>query len=319
MNTRIGTDTDEAAYHLKRGGLVAIPTETVYGLAANALEARSVVKIFEAKNRPGFDPLIVHIGRLEQIFELARSFPREAARLTEKFWPGPLTIILKKRSIIPELVTSGLDTVGIRMPSHELTQELLEKLPFPLAAPSANPFGYISPTSAEHVAAQLGDKVDYILDGGVCSVGVESTIISFEEKVPEILRLGGLEVDEIRRYVKNFKIRTASSDNPAAPGMLTGHYSPRTPLVIGDINDLRKKYSDKKVCFLSFSTNYFEIEGEILSKKGNLNEAARNLFAAMRRLDASDCEVILAESFPEKGLGMAINDRLRRAAAPKTA
>lgn len=319
MNTRTGTDTEEAAYHLKRGGLVAIPTETVYGLAANAMDSRAVVKIFEAKNRPGFDPLIVHIGKLEQIFELAQSFPREAARLTEKFWPGPLTIILKRRSIIPELVTSGLDTVGIRMPSHELTQELLEKLPFPLAAPSANPFGYISPTSAEHVAEQLGDKVDYILDGGTCRVGVESTIISFENHIPKILRLGGLEVDEIRRYVKKFEIQTTSTDNPAAPGMLTGHYSPRTPLVIGPVEELRQKFADKKPCFLSFTEEHVDLPGEVLSESGDLSEAARNLFAAMRRLDASDCEVILTDFFPEKGLGMAINDRLRRAAAPKIA
>lgn len=316
MKARIGTDIDEAAYHLKRGGLVAIPTETVYGLAANALEASSVVKIFEAKNRPGFDPLIVHIGRFEQIAELATEFPKGASKLTEAIWPGPLTIILPKRPIVPEIVTSGLPTVGIRMPAHELTLDLLSTLPFPLAAPSANPFGYISPTTAQHVADQLGETVDYILDGGPCSVGVESTIISFETKPPRVLRLGGLEIQSLKEHLKQFEVSTNSGDNPTAPGMLTGHYAPATPVVIGDPIELSKSFGSRKCCVLSFRNKYDQ-PGEVLSEAGDLREAARNLFAALRRLDGQDCEVIIAEKVPEEGLGQAINDRLKRAAASR--
>jgi len=316
VKANIGTDLEEASFHLKRGGLVAIPTETVYGLAANALNASAVVKIFEAKKRPGFDPLIVHIGRYEQIAELAESFPQSAARLTEAFWPGPLTLILPKRPLIPDIVTSGLSTVGIRMPAHRLTLELLSMLPFPLAAPSANPFGYISPTTADHVAEQLGDKIDYILDGGPCEVGVESTIISFEMLKPKILRVGGLDISDVKKHIQHFEVSTSSTDNPSAPGMLTGHYAPKKPIVIGDIEELLTTYSDRKLCVLSFKKE-FELQGEVLSSKGDLREAARNLFAAMRRLDSCKCDLIVAEKVPEEGLGLAINDRLKRAAASR--
>ncbi len=313
MKAIIGTDPEEAAYHLQRGGLVAIPTETVYGLAANALDPSAVVKIFEAKHRPGFDPLIVHIDRFEQIAELATQFPAEAMKLTEYYWPGPLTIILPKRPIVPDLVTSGLQTVGIRMPAHPMTQELLSLLRFPLAAPSANPFGYVSPTTAEHVADQLGDKVDYILDGGPCQVGVESTIISFADSPPKVLRLGGLELSQIRKLIKEFEVSQHSSDNPVAPGMLSAHYSPKKKVIIGNLPKLVKTYSDENICYLSFQDEY-DFPGQVLSRKGDLQEAAHNLFAALRKLDEEKCEIILAELVPERGLGRAINDRIRRAA-----
>jgi L-threonylcarbamoyladenylate synthase len=313
VKAQIGQDIEKAVKILQAGGLVAIPTETVYGLAANAFDAAAVLKIFEAKNRPSFDPLIVHIGDIERLSDVASFIPTVAQELTQKFWPGPLTVVLPKKDSVPELVTSGLQSVGIRMPAHPLTQELLSLLPFPLAAPSANPFGYISPTSAEHVAEQLGDKVDYILDGGPSSVGVESTIVSFEKEVTQVLRWGGLELEEIESYLGTFESLNQSSDNPSAPGMLSSHYAPRKKLIIGELDELMIRYAEHDFVYLSFKKT-FPVPGEVLSQAGNLREAARNLFAAMRRLDAGEGNLILAERVPNEGLGRAINDRLIRAA-----
>lgn len=313
MKAQIGQDIERASEVLENGGLVAIPTETVYGLAANALDPEAVLRIFQAKNRPSFDPLIVHISRFSQLNGLAESMPESARLITNEFWPGPLTIVLPKKETIPDLVTSGLPSVGIRMPAHPLTQELLSRLPFPLAAPSANPFGYISPTTAKHVADQLGDQVDYILDGGPSGVGVESTIVSFETEIPSILRWGGLELEQLKLFLGNFESSKQSSDNPTAPGMLSSHYAPRKRVIIGQIDDLIKKYSDESCAFLSFETSY-NLPGEVLSETGDLKEAAQNLFAALRRLDATNCDLILTEQVPEIGLGRAINDRLKRAA-----
>jgi L-threonylcarbamoyladenylate synthase len=313
VKAEIGTDLEKATEILKNGGLVAIPTETVYGLAANATNSEAVLKIFEAKNRPSFDPLIVHIGSVEKLAKLVSSFPIQARELTKEFWPGPLTIVLPKKKGVPDLVTSGLQTLGIRMPAHPLTQQLLSLLPFPLAAPSANPFGYISPTTAQHVAEQLGDKVDYILDGGPSVVGVESTIVSFEGEVPQILRWGGLELEQIKPFLNIFDISQQSSDNPSAPGMLSSHYSPRKRMIIGELDELIKKHIEKDCSYLSFQKSY-NMPGEALSSRGDIREAARNLFAAMRRLDSTKGNLILAELVPDTGLGRAINDRLKRAA-----
>jgi L-threonylcarbamoyladenylate synthase len=199
------------------------------------------------------------------------------------------------------------------MPSHKLTQDLLSLLPFPLAAPSANPFGYISPTSAEHVADQLGDKVDYILDGGPSSVGVESTIISFEREIPQILRWGGLALEEIQRFLGVFDSSNQSSDNPSAPGMLSSHYAPSKKVLIGNLEELINSHSDEDCSYLSFQQTY-SMPGEVLSQSGDVKEAARNLFAALRRLDDASGSLILTELVPNRGLGRAINDRLKRAA-----
>jgi L-threonylcarbamoyladenylate synthase len=313
VKAEIGTNLEKAARILKNGGLVAIPTETVYGLAANALDTEAVLKIFQAKNRPSFDPLIVHIARLSQLNELASSIPDSAKTLIKEFWPGPLTVVLPKNDIVPDLVTSGLPSVGIRMPSHPLTHELLSLLPFPLAAPSANPFGYISPTTAQHVAEQLGDRVDYILDGGPSAVGVESTIVSFEGEVPQILRWGGLELEQLKPFLGTFDSSQQSSDNPSAPGMLSSHYAPRKRVIIGELDELIKKHIEKDCSYLSFQKPY-DIPGEVLSSTGDIREAARNLFAAMRRLDSTKGDLILTELVPDTGLGRAINDRLKRAA-----
>src|SRR5688572_28570624 len=207
----IGKDINKAKSLLENGELVAIPTETVYGLAGNALRSSSVTKIFDVKNRPQFDPLIVHVPDMEHAERYATQIPKQAKVLASHFWPGPLTLLLKRKSTIPDLVTSGLDTVGIRCPNHPLTRELLTSLPFPLAAPSANPFGYVSPTRPEHVQDQLGDKIPYILDGGVCPVGIESTIVGFENDIPIVHRLGGLTLEKIESIVGKVRVQINSS------------------------------------------------------------------------------------------------------------
>lgn len=315
----IGKDIDKAKSLLKGGGLVAIPTETVYGLAGNALNPESVALIFETKNRPSFDPLILHTSSIDRVEEFVSDFPEKLKILAENFWPGPLTLLLPRKPIVPDLVTSGLDRVAVRVPKHPLALTLLESLDFPLAAPSANPFGYISPTKPEHVEAQLGEKISYILDGGDCEVGLESTIVGLKEDEIVIYRLGGLEISEIEKFVGPVKIIDLSSSNPSAPGQLESHYAPRKPFVLGQLKSLVKENLDKKTDFsvLSFSDFFPEISPEnqiALSAERSFHEAAKNLFSAMRKLDEGNSSVILAELLPNEGLGRAINDRLKRAA-----
>lgn len=313
--SKIGIDIEKAKQILQQGGLVAIPTETVYGLAANALDKDSVLKIFEAKNRPHFDPLIVHTDSIEKAGNYVSHFPQWAQKLAKAFWPGPLTLLLPKNAIVPDLVTSGLPNVAIRIPNHALTLKLLKSLDFPLAAPSANPFGYVSPTKAEHVAAQLQDKVGYILDGGDCEVGIESTIVGEEEGKIIIYRLGGLAVEEIEQIVGKIELRINQSSNPKAPGMLKSHYAPKKPLFIGDVSELLKKHTGKRIGVISFTKDHGAKHlQKVLSERGDLKEAAHNLFSALRELDASDAEIIIAEKLPDSFLGRAINDRLQRAA-----
>lgn len=314
MQTAVGSDIRLARKFLEAGELVGIPTETVYGLAANGLDSVAVAKIFEAKKRPSFDPLILHIGGLEMIRELTEDVPQVALDLADVFWPGPLTLILPKSGKIPDLVTSGLSTVGIRMPNHPLTIELLQSISFPLAAPSANLFGYVSPTTAQHVVKQMGSKIPYVLDGGPCDVGVESTIIDVTGDHAVLLRKGGIASEEIARITGKLEIQTAGTSNPKAPGMLTSHYSPGKPFIVGNPKELAGEYKDSKVCVLGFQSSQ-GYPGKILSETGDLREAAKNLFAHMRDLDESDCDLIIAEAVPDKGLGMAINDRLRRASS----
>ncbi|HLT80137.1 MAG TPA: L-threonylcarbamoyladenylate synthase [Cyclobacteriaceae bacterium] len=312
----IGTDINKAAALLKSGNLVAIPTETVYGLAGNALDVEAVSRIFAVKNRPRFDPIIVHVTGLDQAAHHTTVIPEGAAALAEAFWPGPLTLLLKKNETIPDLVTAGMPHVGIRVPAHPLTQQLLEQLPFPLAAPSANPFGYISPTRPEHVNEQLGDRIGYILDGGPCSVGIESTIIGFDEKGQAILyRLGGLSLSSIEALVGKVVMRTSASSDPRAPGQLKSHYAPAKPFVVGDLNKLLRNQNVNEVAVLSFSKSYDVPHQFVLSPQGNVEEAARNLFTAMRTLEKMPVKLIVAEFVPDEGLGKAINDRLTRAAA----
>lgn len=314
MQTQISSNIHKAASLLQAGEIVAIPTETVYGLAGNALDTDALVKIFEAKNRPFFDPLIVHTSSLEKVYQLVKEIPEPLLKLAKQFWPGPLTLLLPKNSLVPDLVTSGLTSVGIRIPRQTLTLQLLEILNFPLAAPSANPFGYVSPTNASHVFQQLQGKIPFILDGGECMVGLESTIVGMENDQVTIFRLGGLSVETIEKTVGPVKLRLQQGDSPQAPGMLSSHYAPHKPIIIGNIEQNLINYTHLKVGIISFKTIFPNVKYcKTLSVKGNLGEAAQHLFAAMRELDNNDIDLILSEKFPDEGLGKAINDRLNRA------
>ena len=320
---QVGTDIQKASTYLQQGQLVAIPTETVYGLAGNALDVKAVSSIFETKNRPSFDPLILHVASLEQVNPFVSSFPEKLKRLAEAFWPGPLTVLLPRQATVPDLVTSGLDRVAVRVPNHPLTLALLAQLDFPLAAPSANPFGYISPTQAAHVEAQLGTQIPYILDGGACAVGLESTIVGMEGEQVVIYRLGGLELSKIESLVGPVTVQAHSTSNPSAPGQLASHYAPRKPFLVGELNELVPKLIQEGKAFgvLSFSTHFPALPSDrefVLSPSQDLQEAAQRLFMGMRLLDESDAAVIVAEFVPEIGLGRAINDRLKRAAAQPT-
>ena len=314
----IGHNIDIAATLLKKGEAVAIPTETVYGLAANALNTSAVAKIFQIKQRPTFDPLIIHLSSFEKVYDYVLEVPEIFEELAKKFMPGPLTLLLRKKDIIPDLVTAGSPYVAVRIPSHNVTKSLLDMVDFPLAAPSANPFGYISPTTAQHVADQLGNRVYYILDGGSCDVGLESTIIGMNENGDiEVLRKGGLSIESIQEVVGNIIIRDISSSNPEAPGMLTSHYAPKVPLILTDLSQLNKVSDINRTGIISFRNFLPTIPTKhqiVLSPSGNFMDAARNLFKGMRYLDGCDLDIIYAELAPEEDLGIAINDRLRRAA-----
>jgi len=306
----------QAAATIKRGGIVAFPTETVYGLGADAFNPLSVARIFEVKKRPYFDPLIVHVAKPADVERLIREIPSNAKKLIERIWPGPLTVVLLKKENVPDIVTAGLPTVGIRMPNHSMALSLIEKADCPIAAPSANPFGYLSPTTAEHVREQLGDQIDLILDGGPCPVGVESTIVSFSEGKPRLLRSGGASLEEIESIIGRVEISPIEEGRPSAPGMLPKHYAPRTPIVLDWSKKELDSYRGKKIGLLAFQEpkNFSKFhQVEVLSKKGDFREAAANLFSAIRRLDALNLDLILAEAVPEVGLGRAIMDRLRRA------
>lgn len=316
----IGIDIDKAAAFLKKGKLVAIPTETVYGLAANALDENAVRSIYEVKNRPLHNPLILHLADKNELLKYVEEIPTIAHQLMEQFCPGPLTFLLPKTEKVPSIITHGLPRVAVRIPNHPMALKLLKKLPFPLAAPSANPSGYISPTQAQHVQNQIGDKISYILDGGNCEQGIESTIIGFKKEEVIIYRLGAIAIEEIEKITPKISIYLREENNPNAPGMLLKHYSPRTPFILTeDINQSIKENTGKRIGLLLFAPLQFTITPtitqKILSDKGDMKEAAAQLYAAMHELDARSLDVIIAERFPKHGIGKAINDRLERAAA----
>ncbi|MGC1274100.1 MAG: L-threonylcarbamoyladenylate synthase [Planctomycetaceae bacterium] len=318
MAAATGTDVSLAGRLLREGGLVAFGTETVYGLGANALDALAVARVFEAKNRPHFDPLIVHLADRGRVGDVAATFPPIASQLADAFWPGPLTLVLPKRSVVPDLVTSGRSTVAVRVPAPETTRSLLAEAGVPVAAPSANPFGRISPTTAAHVAEQLGDEVDYIFDCGPCAVGIESTVVDLTGSVPILLRPGGVTLESLQEAVGRVEQLTNASDGPQrAPGMLSRHYSPRTRLVIAQDPAPVTGRAGLLAFHPDVSTTGFD-RVEVLSITGDLAEAAVNFFAALRRLDAANLDLIVATPFPEVGLGRALNDRLRRAAAAES-
>ncbi len=319
----IGTDIETAIAVLQSGNLVAIPTETVYGLAGNALNAFTVSRIFEVKDRPFFDPLIIHIPHFSSIAQYAEMpFPGDL-RLLEKVWPGPLTYLAPKKNIIPDLVTAGSPLVALRVPNQPLTLQLLQKIDFPLAAPSANPFGYVSPTCASHVANQLGGKIEYILDGGECSIGIESTIVGRIEGKLVVFRLGGLSLEELEdlSMEKVAEVRRSSS-KPDAPGMLSLHYAPHCKLyVLESPIPLAQNIDTEETAWLGFGTlpDMLSNKAKVLwlSKSGDTNEAARNVFRVLRQLDEQGFQRAHVLLLPEEGLGRAVNDRLIRAAAKR--
>ncbi|MDA8425086.1 MAG: L-threonylcarbamoyladenylate synthase [Treponema sp.] len=317
---------------LAAGGIVGLPTETVYGLGADAFNTRAVARVFEAKARPSFDPLIVHIASLDQVETVAQGGGRVARTLMERLWPGPLTLILPRRPEVPDLVTSGLPTVAVRLPAHPLARAIIAYSGTAVAAPSANPFGYLSPTRAEHVARLLGDKVDLIVDGGPCGVGVESTVLDVTVDPPVVLRPGGMAVEAIEELIGRVRLGGTGSAPPVpvSPGQLDSHYAPRTPLFLfreGELAERRVEAVARgrgagRAAALLFdeaarrrlgaaAAGFAEIR--VLSPSGDTVEAAAELFARLHELDALGLDSIWAERAPDRSLGRAINDRLHKA------
>jgi L-threonylcarbamoyladenylate synthase len=316
MVTTTGNSIETAALWLNSNEVVAIPTETVYGLASNALSEEAVLRIFKAKNRPHFNPLIIHSFSWQNMERYIRNIPKDALKIAESFSPGPVTFLLEKSDLIPDLVTAGHAKVAVRIPNHPLTLQLLKMLDFPLAAPSANRFGYVSPTSAEHVLQGLNGFIPYILDGGNCAIGIESTIVDFEDDDVIVRRKGGISSEAISRVIgKQVILRTHASEHPVAPGQLKSHYATVTPLKTGNPAELIQQYQASKVALIEFGNPvnervFFRVN---LSPSANVDEAARNLFSMMRQTDHCGADVILASLLPETGLGAAVNDRLKRA------
>lgn len=314
--TEIGVDILRAKQLLDNEEIVAIPTETVYGLAANAYSEIAINKIYFAKNRPRSNPLIIHVGSKENIYELTKYINEKAELLIEKFMPGPITLLLPKKKLIPDIVTSGLPNVAIRMPAHPIATKLLEQLDYPLAAPSANPFGYISPTTAQHVYCQMDTKIPFILDGGQCTAGIESTIIGFKSDIPVIYRLGSLNISDIEDIVGPVIINSDTRQT-LSPGMLKKHYSPRTPLLLTkSIDEALNKYAGKNIGLLTYDSCSLMLPEEhqiVLGKSTNMSLIAYNLYSAMHSMDAAGYDLIIVNRLPDEGIGKSINNRLTRA------
>jgi len=308
------TSVSEAARLLKEGEVVAIPTETVYGLAGNAFEPKALAKIFAAKERPTFDPLIVHIADIAQLTDIAKDIPDSAYKLAEAYWPGPMTIILPKKDCIPDLCTSALPSVAVRFPSHPIAQAIIKESGLPLAAPSANLFKHVSPTTAEHVAAQLADRIAGIVDGGPCSVGVESSIISLVGE-PTVMRPGAITPEMFKAILGEVKIKESTSkpgQPMLAPGQCDTHYRPQVPLYYGEVP---AGYTlPEHTVRIAFGTQTGPIPATVnLSATGDMVEATSKLYAFMHDLDKSEYDLILVDPIPNTGVGMALNDRLKRA------
>lgn len=318
FDTQIGNDISVAKQLLDNEEIVAIPTETVYGLAANAFSEKAIRKVYETKNRPQNNPLIVHVGSKEKLYQLTKNISDKASLLIDHFMPGPLTILLPKNELIGDFVTSGLPEVAIRIPAHPLTAALLSVTDYPLAAPSANPFGYISPTNAVHVFEQMQSKIPYILDGGQCNRGIESTIIGFRNGVPVLYRAGSVTVDAIESLIGQVTLNT-DTRKKVAPGMFKKHYSPHTPLIVTeDVAVVMAENEGKKIGIIThndYQPGYPTQHQIILGKSGNMAEVAHNLYSAMHKMDASGYDLIIVKKLPEADLGIAINEKLERAAA----
>ncbi|WP_299115700.1 L-threonylcarbamoyladenylate synthase [uncultured Winogradskyella sp.] len=313
----ISKDISKAVALLNQEELVAIPTETVYGLAGNIYSKKAITSIFETKQRPRFNPLIVHIPSLDYLEKIVDYIPEKAKLLANAFWPGPITLVLKKKNTIPDIITAGKDTVAVRVPNHPTTLELLNQLSFPLAAPSANPFNRISPTKAVHVEDYFKEKIKMVLDGGPCKSGIESTIIGFENDEPIIYRLGSTPIEDLENIVGKIAIKNKKDIAPDAPGMLERHYAPKTKTILTDnLQKAIKDYKGRRIGLLLYDDllNDEIIDFKIvLSKEKNLQEAASKLYDALHQLDKEDLDIIIAERLPDFGLGKSINDRLSRA------
>ena len=316
LNDMITNSINQAVNLLQNENVVAIPTETVYGLAGNIFSEIAIKKIFEIKKRPSFNPLIVHLDSIRSLEKVAKNIPKEAYLLANHFWPGPLTMIFDKQDTVSKLVTGGKDTVAVRIPNHPVALELLKKVGFPLAAPSANPFKSISPTSAKHVEKYFEKEQLLILDGGECQKGIESTIIGFDKEGIVLYRLGSLAVESIEKVVGPVRFFTNQDLAPIAPGMLSKHYAPATPFILtANLGEVVEKNKGKKIGIIRFQEEWVmdNHHVEVLSKNGNLEEATRKLYAILHHLDEMDLDLIIAEPFPNYGLGKSINDRLTRA------
>jgi L-threonylcarbamoyladenylate synthase len=301
---------------IRAGGLTVFPTETVYGLGADALNAEAVVKIFEAKERPFQDPLISHVCDRAQVVPMVSELPERAVKLMDAFWPGPLTLVLPKSRIVPDVVTGGNPTVAVRMPRHPLALELIRQAGTPIAAPSANTFGKTSPTTAQHVKDQLAGKFDAIIDGGACRVGVESTVLSLVGDVPVLLRPGGVTIEEIESVIGKISVKAPERELVFdSPGMFPSHYAPVTPMIM--VDDPSVYAHETNVAIMLFKPSEVEYAGTVfvLSQDGDARSAAAKLYQTMRRIDELHYRLIIAQRLPDSGLGIAVNDRMSRAAA----
>jgi len=324
-----------AASVIRRGDVVAFPTETVYGLGADALNPDAVMKVFKAKNRPADDPLIVHVAIKEDVYRLARSVPKAAERLMAQFWPGPLTLVLKRSRLVPNITVAGLDTIAIRMPKNEVALALIRESMTPISAPSANLFGKPSPTTAEHVINDLSGRIDLILDAGPTEIGVESTVIDMTTPIPQILRPGGTPYEKLKSIlgevelhpiaIANRKVRVVKA---RSPGMKHRHYAPDAEMVVveGEFDKVVRRVQElvslyvaegKKVGILSTDENLSNYKADVvksLGSRNNMATIAKNLFKLLREFDKEKVDIIIAEGIPTQGLGLAVMNRLRRAA-----
>lgn len=320
-----------AAEEIKKGNLVAFPTETVYGLGADALNEKAVAKIFQAKGRPFIDPLITHIADIKELYKLSEQVSPVALKLAKVFWPGPLTLVLRKSKLVSDIITAGLDTVAIRMPEDNIALSLIREAKTPIVAPSANLFGRISPTTAQHVAEDLDGKIEMIIDGGKTKVGVESTVLDITISPVQVLRAGGISLEKLQEVIGQVKISKELEEGFRSPGMLNSHYSPQARLILAEekgefqIEEVRRltieyKAQGFKVGIMAKEENkdkYRGFEVKVIGKGSELNICATNLFSILRSFDKEGFEIIIAEGVEEQGLGLAIMERLRKAAAHK--
>jgi len=297
----ITKDLSIALKHLRQGDVIGMPTETVYGLAGNAFDANAIQKIYSIKQRPATNPLIVHVGSIQQAETFVKEFPEPLRQLAQAFWPGPLTLLLKKSDRIPDVVTAGSDRVAIRIPNHPLTIELLNQLDFPLVAPSANPYTRISPTNAQQVDQYFGDQIPVVLDGGACEKGLESTIAGWEDGQVIVYRLGSLSIEQLESVVGTVCIRNQGEKVLLAPGMTKKHYSPSTPfLIVENVIDYQAQHPEQHI-------------GIFLAGNEDPDEIAPGFYARLQEMDEMGFDVLIASRLSDQGLGRTINDRLKRA------